>query len=448
MNLLDKKYGLVWLLSALIFLSCEEPRELGLDKSDSGIGVIFTDTFTIHTSTVLLDSINTTSPGILSFGKFIEPKLGSVTANAFTQVHLNQQKVNGDAIYDSAFIALHIDYKYGSSTNTAQELRIYELESSLSDTTYFAQNSVSFFEDNAHQLNSQTSFNVSDEEDTIIMTLRLDDDVVQEKFFDPMKATSSHFNSQADFVKWFKGIAIIPGADNTAIFGVNGRQDTTGIIIYYHYPGDTLSKALELKFGGQVYHFNQLIHDRSGTPLENIPRFTEVPSEQTDHATFVQAGTGFATKITFPYLAKFSENRNIAIQRAELVFPTVDPDDDSYAHPVPVLFLAETNQNNRFLKDQNGGIMAVQANDPSTTFLNVNPLQIAYNPNERHYSGPVTYYLQAVIDAKKPNNSLLLVSLIDSYNDLGEYRINKVYLADQHHNLNKARLRVFYTEIK
>src|SRR6187551_2831865 len=56
------------------------------DDLDKNYSLAYTDTITLATSTVLLDSIPTSNTGALLFGKYQDPKLGLVDAKAFFQV--------------------------------------------------------------------------------------------------------------------------------------------------------------------------------------------------------------------------------------------------------------------------------------------------------------------------------------------------------------------------
>ncbi len=90
MNLLIRKLALCLSISAL-FLACEDPQDIGKDlqPQNQDFGVLFTDTVTVRTSTVLVDSVRTSISNYMLAGQYMDAKLGTVTAKTFFQARFS-----------------------------------------------------------------------------------------------------------------------------------------------------------------------------------------------------------------------------------------------------------------------------------------------------------------------------------------------------------------------
>ena len=73
--------------TCLLFCACERPEQIGFELQPQGdVGVFFSDTFQVKTSTVLLDSIETINTTRLLLGAFEDPELGNVRAQSFFEL--------------------------------------------------------------------------------------------------------------------------------------------------------------------------------------------------------------------------------------------------------------------------------------------------------------------------------------------------------------------------
>lgn len=71
-------------LATLLF-ACENPKNIGLElqQPQGLVGVVFTDTVTLKTSTVFVDSINTTNSAFLLVGQCNDPQMGQLKARSY-----------------------------------------------------------------------------------------------------------------------------------------------------------------------------------------------------------------------------------------------------------------------------------------------------------------------------------------------------------------------------
>ena len=100
--------ALKWLGIISLFLSsCDDPKEIGSDLFSVEVGLNYTDTLTVNSSTVLIDSIYTGANNSLLLGSYFHPELGYVTSDVFAQI-ANADTLNSkeNSILDSLKISL------------------------------------------------------------------------------------------------------------------------------------------------------------------------------------------------------------------------------------------------------------------------------------------------------------------------------------------------------
>lgn len=69
---------------SLFLASCDTPKEIGDDLFSVEVGLNYSDTITVKSSTVLIDSIYTGSPSVLLAGSYNHPVLGTSETSFFT----------------------------------------------------------------------------------------------------------------------------------------------------------------------------------------------------------------------------------------------------------------------------------------------------------------------------------------------------------------------------
>ena len=70
--------------ATLMLFGCESPSEVGLElnPNENNVGV-YEEVFTLPSSVILFDSLNTTNDSRLLVGRFKDPFFGDITANLF-----------------------------------------------------------------------------------------------------------------------------------------------------------------------------------------------------------------------------------------------------------------------------------------------------------------------------------------------------------------------------
>ncbi|MFD1144913.1 DUF4270 family protein [Larkinella insperata] len=400
--------GLVSLVVGLV--ACEEPKDIGLPPV-TAIGVLYTDTLTVQTSTVQLDSVVTSRNERQLVGQYNDPVFGKVTAKTFGQLQVQGGtfKTEGEVIYDSLRAGVGYDlssYLYGDTTKV-QELFFHRLTEDMDSTRqYVSSESIAY---TAQPLGKMDVKPTAVGTASVIKTARLSDALGRELL---EKSKGAGF-TQADFQQFFKGIALVPGANNTTVFGFSPQY--VQLQLFYHKSGDTVSTGKVFYTTTARQLFSQIKVDRSATKLAGLSVTKPLPSSATDGEVFFQSATGLTTKVQFPTLENLKkETGRVAINRAELQFFVKG---SSPGGPVPsLLTLAQTDNNNRILRTNEAStgsqlfhLLQVRERTFQTVARWYYPQVKAYNSRLKNYAFDVTTHLQASLVGFQPNNALVLM---------------------------------------
>jgi|GEM_PF-4838284 len=318
----------------LIFFSCEldSSKDVGngLNPLTGSFGIIYTDTLTLQTSTLLVDSVVTAAGSSLIVGQYNDPQQGKVTARSFFQVrYASKTDLGPSPQVDSVRFLLYHD-STGTSQVT-QKLRLYRLTGNIEGRRNYLNSDQISFETNPV---AEYVFNRPANRPKSTDTLRIPvNNAVGRELIQAYTSTLS----EADFVRFFKGFALTSASEgpSTGItsfrtLGVINNQTIpiAGIQVYYRNTTDNTPRNLfftieNLYNQGLTTMFNQVIYDRTSTPLRTLQRpYDAVPASATGEQTYIQSGVGLKTKVVIPYFQKLRQNRNIIINDAKLI---IDP---------------------------------------------------------------------------------------------------------------------------
>jgi hypothetical protein len=414
---------------ACMIVSCQlqDDEEVGLelpvDRDDFGIH--FTDTITVTTSTVLLDSVATTNTGYLITGQYVDDKVGKITAKSYLGIGLGDAApgIEEKAVYDSLVLFLDYDtYSYGDTTRL-QSLYVHQLSEELSDSeTYYGFEQASY---ETTSLGSQTfrarPFTRQP------LRIKISDELGKELF---ELAQNNSLSSEADLRAYLNGVALIPGTDdNGAILRFTAASDSTVLRLYYHENNQGLEEfTYDFKVSNGGTYFNQFSGDRSQTLLAPLQQtFQAVKSNVTQEETFIQGGISLHTRIDIPYIQSLKSLGMFAINKAELI---VEPVAGSYSGTVPLpqsLLLQEVNGSNWITSSSSDQFMYIKAN---------------HVDNSRFYSYDLTSYVNAILDEERPSKRGLLLSLpaTDNRNTL-----QRLILGSGANTEYQVKVEIYYT---
>lgn len=337
-------------LCALLLSACYKKEiEFGGDPENNYTKVVFVDTVAVSLSTVKADSFQTSGATSLLLGKYKDPYIGVITAKPFFQLAIPAETIDipVTAQLDSLYFIIRTnDYYYGDTTKT-QTIYVNELSQSIvysyNDKLY----NTSSVAVKPTPLGSRTLKIRPVTDDSIIVRL---DNAKGQELFSKMQQLSTDVTDAEDFLNYFKGISLAVGDnDTTMIIGLAASSAVTMRVAYHLTTPAVVKKYIDFPMQANSYTFNQIVTDRTGTPLAGSSNLvTEYHSSVTNNVSYMQEGTGLFAKLTFPSLRDLIKNDNIVrLVNADLIIRPTVQSFDRYKLPLPPqLHLATTNGSN------------------------------------------------------------------------------------------------------
>src|SRR5258708_37179914 len=100
----------VFLMIVSVAWACEDPNTLAVSRVFSGnnLQTIYSDTFSVFTSTVQLDTFLTNNTGTISLGRYKDDRLGLVSSSSYLQIsYVNSFLPDYYSYFDSAVLVLN-----------------------------------------------------------------------------------------------------------------------------------------------------------------------------------------------------------------------------------------------------------------------------------------------------------------------------------------------------
>jgi hypothetical protein len=148
-----------------------------------------------------------------------------------------------------------------------------------------------------------------------------------------MDKNSTTITNQTLFSRYFKGLALKPGANSQVITSFRA-DDSLNLRLFYHTnPGIPVQAYVDFAVYNPALQFNHIDVERpSGSPLAALsPAKKLLRSSEADRRLFVQPLTNVIGRIDFPYLRTFNQLSQFSkIMRATL---TVRPEKSTYRYP-------------------------------------------------------------------------------------------------------------------
>ncbi len=372
MNYLVKAGFCLFFASILVACEFNDPKDVGkgLNPLTGNFGILYTDTLTVQTSSVLVDSVVTTAGSNLLVGQYTDPTQGKVTARSFFQVRYTSRfDLGASPRVDSVKFIFFRDSV--NANPVTQNLKLYRLTQDIDGAkNYLNQEQVSYNPTPVGEYTFTRSATAKGKIDTIRMNVNV---AVGEALLQAYKTTLT----STDFVKYFKGFSLGTEGTSSGISSFRttdaSGNPTSSVVVYFRNGTDTtrysiLFSVQNLFTAGVTTLFNQVKNDRSGTPMGSLQKmYDELPSAALNEQTYVQSGTGLKTKIQIPYFSRLGQNRNIVINDAKLIIEPITGSPFSFSQPLPA-------QLGLYEVTKEGKIPVISAASSSRTLYFYNPL--------------------------------------------------------------------------
>ncbi len=512
MNLLTNKISFFVLIILFFgFFSCQDKtKELGLSlPNQKNVEVFFTDTVAVETSTVFIDSVNTTNSTSLLVGKLNDPQLGVMTAMpVFTFQAISSERfkpikdtlaiVDDNSGVEASFV-LTYSKSYGEGTgkqkfgvhtlvNNLDKSKIYNNKSGLPTDNFDDYNPISIDKTTAgHEFDIAT--------DLPGKRLRIPlADSFRDKLITMLKSVPDDGILTQDLLEtYLKGIVLVPDAASKTILDFEATVGTTqgvsklGFIelrypvkgktdVFYSYIITVKQPDLLSVYNAHApsVRYNKITVDRTGTPFSTLPttgNATFAPIAP-DNLCIAQTGLGYYTKLIFPNLKYWKDRGEISINRVDLiVFPAENSYDEKMVLPngLELVELDANGNRSKFTLNQTFNtftftdyvIRTVQREGENPYALST-PLALGFLSVGGYYSGNMTTYFQYMLNqlnpnytasAKKVNNGFLLgvtqaSQPLRAATTASPVNLDRLILRGAKAPTKSLKLRVFYTKNK
>lgn len=406
---------------------------------ESGTEFLVTDTITMNMSTAYLDSVPTSNLGVALCGTADDPFFGKISATSYWQLKaFTGTAIPERAIYDSLILVVHPKTQYYGDTTLTQHLEVYRVQEEIKragNSTFLY--SRSSFATDPTPLGSR-QMKIRPHRDSIFK-IRLDD-VLGKEFFTLCDKNSQTITNQLNFSRYFRGLALKPGANSQVITAFRA-DDSLNLRLFYHTtPGEIVQAYIDFPVYNSALQFNHVDVQRpSGSPLATLsPTKKLLPSSAADNRMFVQPLTNIVGRIDFPYLHTFNQLSKFSkIMRATL---TVRPEKATYKYP----YVLPKNLVLGVIKD--GNVIEDTLVSPTTGAVQYGSLVIDPIYNETTaYTYDITNYCIAQLHST--DNSRRGLALLPP-RSFGLTSFDRAILGDNRNTKNRITVQIYYLRYK
>lgn len=442
-NVYMAKYS--FLLVILVFLSCTDENmtfKIGGDYVDVKTNIRYIDTLTVHSFTVMMDSVKTSglqSP-VMLVGKYTDPEFGNISSKSYFRVSLPASKIlPKDAVFDSLqLILLYNDYSAGDTTKE-YTINVHRLSQTikLNDDSYLYNTSRFTYFDELY--GTETFTPRPNTNDTL--WIRMNDSFGNE-LFDLFMDKDDKVSDNLSFLNYFRGLVISGDDTDDAILGFKFPTSSetnvkfpTMRLYYHYYDFENVSAYLDFIVSSSDYdlQFNQI---QLSEPVVNFPaeQRNKLSSALSNNRSYLLAGVGLMTRFEIPYLKNLFEfHENLQIVKAELQIEPIRNTYKTIALPEEVsLYISD--DLNRF-----GSAIIDQSNQVQIGDLEIDEL---YQEDTR-YTFDITYYCEGKLKEESSDGStpalLFTVTPENLYSTL-----DRLIIGNQRNAQNQVTLKVYY----
>ncbi|MEM9362361.1 MAG: DUF4270 family protein [Bacteroidota bacterium] len=294
--------GLFGLILACSLDTSEIPTlEVGQDFADSNVRVISLDTFTVAVSTMRFDSIITSGADRILVGQYVDNFFGEVSASNYMELSPLIYELPTDAELDSVGLVLGYDEYFYNDTISPSNLNVHLLTDDLrnSDGIFYNTSEIPF---DSVPLATFTYLPEPIDEDSLFIKLPFDFGL---SLFEGIR--DDDINNVEELRETFLGLTIRPGLnDNSSIIGFSSSAERSYIRFFYRIPQEFDDEEETLDFViqddlAEPKIFNNIKNRNSNSVLDTlIDQEINLPSPLSENRSFIQAGTGYASRIQFP----------------------------------------------------------------------------------------------------------------------------------------------------
>ncbi|WP_425235619.1 DUF4270 family protein [Ulvibacterium sp.] len=289
--------------------------EVGQDFTTSNVRVLVLDTFSVKLSTIKFDSINTSESERLLVGKYNDEYLGTIECNSYfeltaatTENATAPYTLPDDATLDSVALILGYDRYFYNDTTLVSHINVHLLTEEVEpdDDAFF---NTSELEYDSLPLISRRYRPEPFDEDSLHISLPFE---FGNNLFRLIQ--QNDINDNEDLRDNFKGFALVPEKnDNTSVIGFSKESERTYLRFFYSVPEEFEDEERFLDFAINPFPeapnaFNKIWNFSTDSLLNALSnQEDELPTSRNNDLSYIQSGTGYATKVDFPSIRSIYE---------------------------------------------------------------------------------------------------------------------------------------------
>lgn len=307
------------------------------DVTSIGQDLINDDSYVEHvrynietSSTIKLDSFPTStgktgaSLSNMIVGTIHDPITGVTTATPYlTLVPAGGSNIERIHVYDSVTFNLCYNGQIWGDTNTIQSFQLHQLtELPVLDPQNDLLFNITTTPYNPVPLGSGRI--LARTQNLKKFQIRLNDELGRE-LFDKVKYNDPDIKNAHFFVKYFKGVVLVPDETNTCIFGFSSTADSINIQLHFHNADNKLTYSFTPSSAYSEYVYENLKNDAEDTPYATL-------TEQTQNLSFYDAArvgapygqlvtqglSGYAIKMRLPVAPAGEKYKTVVKAEIEL----------------------------------------------------------------------------------------------------------------------------------
>ncbi|MBZ9631596.1 DUF4270 domain-containing protein [Salegentibacter sp. LM13S] len=399
-------------ISAFLLFSCSEDSDIS-EVADNWINsntkVYFIDTLTVNSSTFKFDSLSVSGSNRLLIGAYTDEDFGYIESKVFAPIYPSTYTIDSEAELDSVALILNYDGYAYNDTLQNQVFNVYEILEKVDNDGEDFYNTTSFkVAENAIGVKNFKPYPTLN--DSLHITI---DYNFGEGIFEKIK--NKDLTNTEDFMREYRGISIVPDRENT---GVLGFSRESSLRLYYSISAevDSEEKTLDLNFN-ESDSFNHISSNNAGSLLDSLSQNSYLSSLDSDNQTFIQGGTGIATRIDFPNMEALNNIQGegtIMDANLKIYLKTRDNKLSSPSNSLQFYIINQHSDIIGNLYDYNQTTVTGEIHQESQEF------------NIISYSVPLKYYLDSKASDPNGNNWYLIMygqdfsSSVDGYIFYGE----------------------------
>ncbi len=424
---------------ASLLSACTSTGDVEVDFFQDDNFSFVMDTITTNCVTFKVDSLITNGQQQIVVGKYLDTYLGEVQAESYFQMGIGDAFIpEENSRYDSLEFIIQRVGTYGDTTQfqTLQLFRISEELTLPSDEEFYNVSSRVY---DPIPL-GEVSYRPNGE--NLVISIRLDD-VLGQTIHQFGIDQDETIGSSEDFAQFLRGLVLTTTESNSFFFSapiiaeVSEDENATITPVLRLYYTSEEDEALSYDF--PVYdtrlQFNRIVSDQTGTPLVSLTEQRDVLTEDsTQQLTFLQAGIGLFTKVTFPHFESIKGfDPQAVLVRAELQIGIAQEAYDGFFPLPPALLLYEAEQANEF-----GFVFGGEA-EPQlpTLFIDDN-----YETQTR-YVFDVTSYMALQLEEEEFDGDDLIIGLFNTNTS-----VERLFLNGNRADNNPTQLILYFTRFE